>query len=206
MGSRLRGNDGWGLAAYFHGNDDGRTELNIPRGVPTMARLNIRALTEDDAGDFRRLRLRALKEHPDAFGSSYEEESALSLETVAARMRRTAESPHAFTLGAYREGELVGMVGFYREQREKMRHKATIWGMYVPSEEQGKGIGRALLTEAVERRGWSPGWSRWGSRSSLQTGAREACTPRSASRPTVSSRTRSSSTESISTRSSWCCV
>ena len=80
-----------------------------------MALLNIRAFTEDDARDFQRLRLRALKEHPDAFGSSYESESVLSLETVAARMRRITESPHDFTLGAYREGKLVGMVGFFRE-------------------------------------------------------------------------------------------
>ena len=79
------------------------------------------------------------------------------LEAVAGRMRRTAESPDDFTLGAYREGELVGMVGFFREQREKMRHKGTIWGMFVPSEEQGKGIGRALLTEAVERARLVPG-------------------------------------------------
>ena len=122
-----------------------------------MGKLNIRALTEDDAGDFRRLRLRALKEHPDAFGSSYEAESALPLEAVAGRMLRTAASPHDFTLGAYREGELVGMVGFFREQREKMRHKGTIWGMFVPSEEQGKGIGRALLTEAIARARLVPG-------------------------------------------------
>ena len=45
-----------------------------------MGHLNIRALTECDAEDFRRLRLRALKEHSDAFGSSYEAESALPLE------------------------------------------------------------------------------------------------------------------------------
>ena len=122
-----------------------------------MDSLNIRALTEDDAGDFRRLRLRALKEQPNAFGSSYEAESAQPLEAVAGRMRRTAASPDDFTLGAYREGELVGMVGFFREQREKMRHKGTIWGMFVPSEEQGKGIGRALLTEAVKRARLVPG-------------------------------------------------
>ena len=122
-----------------------------------MGSLNIRAFTANDVRDFRRLRLRALKEHPDAFGSSYEAERAQPLEAVAGRMRRTAESPDDFTLGAYREGELVGMVGFFREQREKMRHKGTIWGMFVPSEEQGKGIGRALLTEAVKRARLVPG-------------------------------------------------
>ena len=123
-----------------------------------MARLNIRALTEDDAGDFRRLRLRALKEHPDAFGSSYEAESALPLETVAARMRRTAESPHAFTLGAYREGELVGVVGFYRDSSSaKVRHKGHVWGMYVAAERQSEGVGRALMRELLARAATIPG-------------------------------------------------
>ena len=123
-----------------------------------MGRLNIRALTEDDAGDFQRLRLRALEEHPDAFGSSYEAESALSLETVAARMRRTAESPHAFTLGAYRDGKLVGMVGFYRDSLSaKVRHKGHVWGMYVAAERQGEGVGRALMRELIARAERVPG-------------------------------------------------
>ena len=89
-----------------------------------MGNLSIRALTEDDAEDFRRLRLRALKEHPEAFGSSYEMESTLPLQVVADRLR---------------------------QRNEKERHKGSIWGMYVQSEEQGKGVGRALLTQAVER-------------------------------------------------------
>ena len=116
-----------------------------------MRNMNIRALTEDDAEDFRRLRLRALKEHPEAFGSSYEMESTLPLQVVADRLRQSSDSPDDFTLGAYRQAELVGMVGFFRQRNEKERHKGSIWGMYVQSEEQGKGVGRALLTQAVER-------------------------------------------------------
>ena len=116
-----------------------------------MGNLSIRTLTEDDAEDFRRLRLRALKEHPEAFGSSYEKESALPLEEVAGRLRRTSESPDDFALGAYRQSEMVGMVGFFRQRNDKERHKGSIWGMYVPAEGQGKGVGRALLTQAIER-------------------------------------------------------
>ena len=116
-----------------------------------MGNLSIRTLTEDDAEDFRRLRLRALKEHPEAFGSSYEAESTLPLQVVADRLRQSSDSPDDFTLGAHRQSELVGMVGFFRQRNEKERHKGSIWGMYVQSEEQGKGVGRALLTQAVER-------------------------------------------------------
>ena len=123
-----------------------------------MGKLNIRAFTANDVRDFRRLRLRALKEHPDAFGSSYEEESALTLEAVAARMRRTAESPDDFTLGAYQEGELVGVVGFYRDSSSaKVRHKGHVWGMYVAAERQGEGVGRALMRELIARAERVPG-------------------------------------------------
>ena len=110
----------------------------------------IRELTGDDVDEFRRLRLKGLREHPDAFGSSYEAESTTPNEAVADRLRRNADAQDSFTLGAYRGGELVGIVGFYQETREKTRHRGSIWGMYVPSEEQGKGIGRALLARALE--------------------------------------------------------
>ena len=122
-----------------------------------MTVLGIRELTGDGADDFRNLRLRALKEHPEAFGSSYEVESGVPLEAVAERLRRNAESGDSFTLGAYRGSTLVGMVGFFQETREKTRHRGNIWGMYVPSEEQGKGIGRALLTRVIELARLLPG-------------------------------------------------
>ena len=43
------------------------------------------------------------------------------------------------------------MVGFYREKGVKKRHKGVIWGMYCLPECRGKGVGKALLAEAVER-------------------------------------------------------
>lgn len=115
-----------------------------------MTGICIRELTGDDAGEFHSLRLRALKEHPDAFGSSYEAEVTVPNEATAERLRRNAESRDSLTLGAYRRQMLVGMVGLFQETREKTRHKGNIWGMYVPIEEQGKGTGRALLSRAIE--------------------------------------------------------
>ncbi len=110
----------------------------------------IRALNENDAHDFQDLRLRALKEHPEAFASSYEREIAYSMEFVAGRLQRTAESPDSFTLGAFHQAELIGMVGFRRKDGEKEQHRGHIWGMYVRSDLQGKGFGKALLSEAVD--------------------------------------------------------
>ncbi len=55
------------------------------------------------------------------------------------------------TFGAFDEkGQLVGLAGFRREEEAKKRHKGVIWGMYVPNELRGQGIGKALLEAAIE--------------------------------------------------------
>ena len=122
-----------------------------------MQDITIRALNENDARDYQDLRLRGLKEHPDAFGSTYERESAYTIEFVAERLRLTAESPNNFTLGAYRQEELIGVVTFRRIDGEREQHRGNILGMYVRSEDQGKGIGKALLFKAIDLAKLLPG-------------------------------------------------
>ena len=100
------------------------------------------------------LRLRGLREHPEAFGMSYEESRDQTLEQVLARFLR----PESFILGAAIERRLVGTVACAREHGQKLRHRATITGMYVAPEARGRGVGGALLDEAVARaRGGWPG-------------------------------------------------
>ena len=41
------------------------------------------------------------------------------------------------------------MIGLYRDQRAKRRHKGWIWGMFVEERYRGTGLGRALLEEAI---------------------------------------------------------
>ena len=105
--------------------------------------MQIRRLTSADALLYRSLRLRALREHPDAFTSSHEEDSRHPVETAAARLAQ-----HAFW-GAYQGAELYGCVGLERETRPKNRHKATVVGMYVSPEVGRQGVGRALLEALV---------------------------------------------------------
>ena len=122
-----------------------------------MNDITVRPLNDNDAHSFQELRLKGLQEHPEAFASTYEREVAYSMEFVANRLRRTAESPNNFTLGAFRQEGLLGLVGFYRKDGEKEQHRGHIWGMYVRSDAQGKGIGKTLLADAIVRAKALPG-------------------------------------------------
>ena len=110
--------------------------------------MEIRYLNADDAGEWLRLRLEALKGDPEAFGASFEEYQALSPEEVK---RRLWSSSDAFVVGAFDEDRLVGIAGFYRDQGIKSRHKGHVWGVYVSSAFRGKKLGRALMERLLER-------------------------------------------------------
>ena len=103
--------------------------------------MEVRRLAIADGPEYRALRLRALREHPDAFTSSYEEDAPQPLQVTFARL---ASPLYAFW-GAFQRGEMCGMVGLEHERRAKNRHKGVVIGMYVTPERAGQGVGRALL-------------------------------------------------------------
>ena len=109
----------------------------------------IRPLTATDATRYQPLRLRALREHPEAFASAFEDEQHLSLETAVRRLQQS--SAERYSLGAFDGEELSGLLFFHRWEGLKLRHRASIGGMYVPPEYRGRGIGKALLLDAIAR-------------------------------------------------------
>ena len=109
--------------------------------------MNIRQLAAHDAPVYQPLRLRALREHPEAFGSSLEDELPLPLEQVARQLEDT--SGNSVSFGAWLDGQLVGIVSLYRSPRLKTRHKALLGGMYVTPEARGNRIGKALLEHTL---------------------------------------------------------
>jgi ribosomal protein S18 acetylase RimI-like enzyme len=107
----------------------------------------VRLLRPEDAAAFRALRLRALLEEPIPFTATYEEEVRDSVQEVAARL--AAGTAGTGVLGAFRVDALVGTLGFYRHAHTKARHRVSLWAMYVAPELRRRGIGRALLDEAI---------------------------------------------------------
>jgi len=109
---------------------------------------HIRTVTAADAAAYQALRLRALQEHPEAFGSDYADEAIRPLAAVAERLQ---DLPERFMLGAWQDEELIGMVAFGQSPGKKVRHRGSIGGMYIALEARGRGIGRALINGLVER-------------------------------------------------------
>lgn len=109
--------------------------------------MDIRRLQLNDAAVYRVFRLRGLREHPDAFTSSFEEED---LRPLADTERRLAAISTEKLWGAFINGEMAGMVGLSHETGAKNRHKARLVGMYVADEFTGRGLGRALVDAVLQ--------------------------------------------------------
>jgi hypothetical protein len=72
--------------------------------------MKIRKLTKHDAENYRNIRLEALDNNPDSFGTMYHEEA---MKTVDEFRDKIPENHNNFILGCYEDKELIGIVSFH---------------------------------------------------------------------------------------------
>ena len=105
----------------------------------------IRRLDPHDVAAYRELRLEGLRNHPEAFGTSWEDEIA----KPDAWWTELLESNTVF--GGWIDGSpLLGVSGFYVLGPAKQRHKGMLWGMYVRPDARGTGLAASLLQRVIE--------------------------------------------------------
>jgi GNAT superfamily N-acetyltransferase len=109
-----------------------------------MSEISVRLLDEEDWSVYRDVRLRALRESPEAFVASAEEEEAWPEEDWRARMRRSRR------LLAERDGRVVGVasLGKHRTGEEGV---GELFGLWVEPDQRGTGVARRLLEAAAQQ-------------------------------------------------------
>jgi RimJ/RimL family protein N-acetyltransferase len=119
--------------------------LSASSGEPDVTRpdAEIRLLTCADAAAYREIRLEGLRQNPEAFASTFEDEHERPLDWFRERIAQSQ------IFGAVLVQRLVGVVGLRSHDDAKQRHKAMVWGMYVRREARQYGIGERLVDAAV---------------------------------------------------------
>jgi RimJ/RimL family protein N-acetyltransferase len=104
----------------------------------------LRRLETQDVAGYRELRLEGLKDHPEAFASSWEREVDKPLAWWAERL----ETSTVFG-GWIDDAPLAGVAGLRVQDGDKQRHKGFLWGMYVRPQARGTGLAAALVARVI---------------------------------------------------------
>lgn len=106
----------------------------------------IRRLTDEDAADYRALRLEALRRAPEAFGESHEDAAGRD---EAYWTGLFSDSANRAFFGADFGGRLLGAANFMRAGGTKQAHKSWLFGMFVDPEARGTGCAAGLVDAIV---------------------------------------------------------
>jgi ribosomal protein S18 acetylase RimI-like enzyme len=113
-----------------------------------MCELLVRQFAPDEWRLYRTLRLAALAESPDAFGSTLAHELARTDPAWATRLARGAQSAHELPLIAQIDSEPAGLAWVWLEDGDPAK-PAHLQQMWVTPQTRRQGVGRALLDAAI---------------------------------------------------------
>ncbi|MCI0766186.1 GNAT family N-acetyltransferase [Bacillus sp. TL12] len=110
--------------------------------------MDIHVLTKDEAEIYLELRVEGLKQNPEAFSSSYED--IINKECPIEYKAQKLAQDENYTLGAFKDGTLIGVATLETKPYVKQEHKAKIGSVYVSPKARGLGAGKSLIKECIE--------------------------------------------------------
>jgi RimJ/RimL family protein N-acetyltransferase len=108
----------------------------------------IRKVRPGESAIYREVRLACLKNVPQFFGSTYEEQvlhPKFQFETFI-----EDGSPDHVMFGAFDGEQLIGITGFNRMARQRAMHRGEIVQVYVDSNYRGQNIGEQLIRRTLD--------------------------------------------------------
>ncbi len=111
-----------------------------------MEYLEIITLQPSDWKDYKELRLRALKEEPQAFASTYDENIKLPDEFWQMRLEEALAGESQWLLFARQQDNLVGMAGAFVKDEKDTVH---IIAVFVDKKYRGQGISKKLMNNLI---------------------------------------------------------
>lgn len=112
--------------------------------------MEIRTLDKNlDLAAFREIRVESAQNSPETFRATVEDMKSKTVQDFQEHISGAQEGD--FIVGAFVEGELVGVAALYHESYEKLSHKVTIGSLYVKPQHRKIGIATKLIDEVVQR-------------------------------------------------------
>ncbi len=100
---------------------------------------------------YKKLRLKALKEEPQAFATQFKTEINTPDEEWEKRLKQYRDGKSDWMFFASNGLELVGMLGAYQTDKDKRQSSANIIAMFVSTEARGKGVSKLLMIRLLDR-------------------------------------------------------
>lgn len=113
-----------------------------------MMDIIIRKLQPHESTVYREVRLACLKNVPQFFGSTYEEEVLNPKFFFETHIEN--DSPDHVMFGAFDREQLIGITGFNRMARKRASHRGELVQVYVEPGYRGQNIGEKLLRYVLD--------------------------------------------------------
>lgn len=116
-----------------------------------MNTVKILEASEVKLEDYKSLRLEALYEEPQAFGSSYKDQVDKPLSEWQNWLDNYIKGNGSWMVFAANDEKLLGMVGAFQENKDVAKQNAQIIAMYLRKEARGKGISKLLMQKLLDK-------------------------------------------------------